>query len=457
MGKIVKFCSSCDEGFAEKFGFCPNCGAALQAFEMNPLGAATPAAQPVETAPVVEEFVAAPAEEVSESILEIEEVPAVEAAPIEELDEIETVYTAPAQEAVEIEEPVVEPAGNVVESSGYGDFVSVVPTTVSAAPFIVTKTLNTDGPRVPLKVTPISDEGFHVTVIEEGKGRGTRAGLLVGATGFMVFALLIGLVVNLFSKDLEVGSINEDTFLASLIDDVPMEVEEEVQKKDKDDAGGGGGGGREEDETTQGDLADQTKNPQRAPQAIPRMENPSLELPPASTQGNKTFEKKFDRFGDPNGRFSNWNNGTGTGGGQGSGSGTGQGSGRGTGAGSGSGSGYGGGIGDGNGNGTGSGDEGGAPPPVVPRGVTQGMKINSKPRPGYTDAARQNNIQGTVILRVTFLGSGQIGSVSVVKGLPNGLSEQAIAAAKRISFEPAKTNGIGQTVTKQVEYTFSIY
>ena len=37
MGKIVKFCSSCDEGFAEKFGFCPNCAAPLQAFEMNPL------------------------------------------------------------------------------------------------------------------------------------------------------------------------------------------------------------------------------------------------------------------------------------------------------------------------------------------------------------------------------------------------------------------------------------
>lgn len=460
MGKIVKFCSSCDEGFAEKFGFCPNCGAALQAFEMNPLAGAATAVeppQPVETAPVVEEFVAAPVEDVSEPILEIEEAPAVEAAPIEELDEIETVYTAPASEAVAVEDPVVEPARNIVESPVLGDFVSVVPTSVSAAPFIVTNTRNADGPRVPLKVTPIKDEEFHVTVIEEGKGRGTRAGLLAGATGFMVFALLIGLVVNLFSKDLEVGSINEDTFLASLIDDVPMEVEEEVQKKDKDDAGGGGGGGREEDETTQGDLADQTKNPQRAPQAIPRMENPSLELPPASTQGNKTFEKKFDRFGDPNGRFSNWNNGTGTGGGQGSGSGTGQGSGRGTGAGSGSGSGYGAGIGDGNGNGRGSGEDGDAGPPPEVKRVTQAMKIISKPRPGYTDAARQNNIQGTVILRVTFLGSGQIGSVSVVKGLPNGLSEQAIAAAKRISFEPQKVNGQGQPITKQVEYTFSIY
>ena len=37
MGKIVKFCSECEEGFAEKFGFCPNCGASLEAFEMNPL------------------------------------------------------------------------------------------------------------------------------------------------------------------------------------------------------------------------------------------------------------------------------------------------------------------------------------------------------------------------------------------------------------------------------------
>ena len=37
MGKIVKFCSECEEGFAEKFGFCPNCGSSLEAFEMNPL------------------------------------------------------------------------------------------------------------------------------------------------------------------------------------------------------------------------------------------------------------------------------------------------------------------------------------------------------------------------------------------------------------------------------------
>src|SRR5439155_19692360 len=52
MGKIVKYCSSCDEGFAEKFTFCPDCGASLQAFEMNPVtGDSTPVAEPAPTAP----------------------------------------------------------------------------------------------------------------------------------------------------------------------------------------------------------------------------------------------------------------------------------------------------------------------------------------------------------------------------------------------------------------------
>ena len=96
-------------------------------------------------------------------------------------------------------------------------------------------------------------------------------------------------------------------------------------------------------------------------------------------------------------------------------------------------------------------------PMTISDGVTQEMKIISKPRPGYTDAARQANTQGTVILSVTFLASGQVGSISTVKGLPNGLTEQAFAAARRITFEPAKKDGVAQSVTKQIEYPFSIY
>ena len=51
MGKVVKYCGSCDEGFAEKFGFCPNCGQTLQAFEMNPLDVPAPVTSKFDRAP----------------------------------------------------------------------------------------------------------------------------------------------------------------------------------------------------------------------------------------------------------------------------------------------------------------------------------------------------------------------------------------------------------------------
>lgn len=85
------------------------------------------------------------------------------------------------------------------------------------------------------------------------------------------------------------------------------------------------------------------------------------------------------------------------------------------------------------------------------------LQIVSKPRANYTDAARNNQTEGTVTLRVTFLANGEIGNVSMVKYLPDGLAEQAIEAAKQIKFEPATLNGKPVTVTKQVQYSFSLY
>ncbi len=432
MGKLVKYCSSCDEGFAEKFGFCPNCGQTLQTFELNPVAPAAPITQEVIAAPVPSEIV---------------EPVVMQAAPVEE--------SAVIEEPAAFEPEAPEEKERVVEKSAAAVAVPAV------SPYFQTKEMDADRKNISLEDEHnayASEGGFYVTVIEE-KNTGQRNVLLLGASGFMLVVLMVAVVHNLFSKDLDVASINDDIFNALLVELEPMTVEEE-QKKIKEDksAGGGGGGGRDEkEEVTQGDLANQTKNPIRPPDAKVHRADFELKMPPPSTEGNKTFEKKFDRWGDPNGRFANFSNGTGTGGGQGSGVGTGQGSGRGTGAGSGTGSGYGSGLGSGNGSGTGDGDGSLAPPPPKKVGVTAGLKIISKPRPGYTDAARQANIQGTVILRVTFLASGQIGSIAPVKGLPSGLTEQAIAAARRISFEPAKRDGVGQTVSRQIEYTFSIY
>jgi TonB family protein len=87
----------------------------------------------------------------------------------------------------------------------------------------------------------------------------------------------------------------------------------------------------------------------------------------------------------------------------------------------------------------------------------QGLKVVFKPRANYTDAARQGNIQGTVTLRVTFLANGGIGNISPISALPYGLTEQAIASARKIVFLPPKRNGKTFNAVAQVQYAFTIY
>ena len=429
MGKILKYCSSCDEGFAEKFGFCPDCGAPLQAFEMNPLEAESAnEAMVVEESPAInEEF--------------REEPVAFEAA---ETEDVEIFEPAETIEEIEVEEPA--------------------PTVAAAAPqvFYQPTMLDADSPRSSAQPEPAEhydweEDGYHVTVIQE-KNVKERNLLLLGSSILMLTLAVGATIVSLFAKDIGVGAIGDERSLALLIDEVPMPVEEEEQKKNDDKGGGGGGGGREDkEETSQGDLADQTRQ-QILIKPDVRIEKHDFELkqPPAMTEGDRKFPKEYDRYGDPNSKFAGLSNRTGSGGGQGSRRGTGQGSGFGTGTGSGTGSGSGSGYGDGNGSGRGDGDGGGGPPPAVPR-VTSPLKILSKPKATYTDAARTNGVQGSVRLKVTLLASGAVGSITPVSRLPHGLTEQAIAAARQIRFEPKKVNGVPITTTVTFDYGFNIY
>lgn len=88
---------------------------------------------------------------------------------------------------------------------------------------------------------------------------------------------------------------------------------------------------------------------------------------------------------------------------------------------------------------------------------TVGLRIIVREYAPYTEAARNSRVQGTVRLQVTFLASGGTGDISILTTLPNGLTEQAYAAAAKMAFIPAKRNGIPITVVKQVEYSFTIY
>lgn len=89
--------------------------------------------------------------------------------------------------------------------------------------------------------------------------------------------------------------------------------------------------------------------------------------------------------------------------------------------------------------------------------ITRPSFILRKPRPSYTDSARQDNISGTVGLKVEFLADGQIGKVKVVRKLYAGLDSEAAAAAKKIKFLPAQINGKNVDSEMFVEYTFTIY
>lgn len=75
----------------------------------------------------------------------------------------------------------------------------------------------------------------------------------------------------------------------------------------------------------------------------------------------------------------------------------------------------------------------------------------------YTEEARQERIQGTVVLLVTFGADGRIHNIHTVRGLPAGLTEKAIEAAQRIRFQPATQNGVPISVRGHIEFNFALY
>jgi TonB family protein len=63
------------------------------------------------------------------------------------------------------------------------------------------------------------------------------------------------------------------------------------------------------------------------------------------------------------------------------------------------------------------------------------------PSPRYTDAARKNKVQGTVRVRVLVGADGSVKQVRMMRGLPDGLEEEAIREAYRLRFKPAMKGG----------------
>jgi TonB family protein len=235
-------------------------------------------------------------------------------------------------------------------------------------------------------------------------------------------------------------------------------------KPKQEKPGGGGGGGREEQKP-----ASFGKTPQASltvPQVVapdphpPAIKNPVL--PVAATVVADPMlvppDSRVLAYGDPKSKSTDPSSGPGTG------------NGIGTGKGGGIGPGEGGGIGPGRGGNIGGGDyrEGGGGPGGGGGGtdynkvfsgkdVSSKARVLSKPEPQYTEEARKNQVTGTVVLRAVFTSGGQVTNIRAVSGLPYGLTERAIAAARQIKFSPATKDGHAVSMYIELQYNFNLY
>ena len=84
------------------------------------------------------------------------------------------------------------------------------------------------------------------------------------------------------------------------------------------------------------------------------------------------------------------------------------------------------------------------------------LELISKPPVNYTTEARQMKVQGDVILRVTFLASGQVSVQGVLRGLGHGLDEEAQRVARQIRFRPATRDGRPVDMTTNITISFQL-
>lgn len=88
--------------------------------------------------------------------------------------------------------------------------------------------------------------------------------------------------------------------------------------------------------------------------------------------------------------------------------------------------------------------------------ITRKAVITEQPSAEYTAEARKQCMEGTVVLRVVFRRDGTIDVADVISGLPHGLTEAAVEAAKHIKFTPAERDAQPTSIGHTMEYKFTL-
>ena len=98
----------------------------------------------------------------------------------------------------------------------------------------------------------------------------------------------------------------------------------------------------------------------------------------------------------------------------------------------------------------------GRPDMCDPSGHQPGGKLADVATPAYPDEARNNHVEGTVMLRVTVAPDGSVSSADRMRGEPQ-LAESAIAAAKQWKYQPFINCGkpVEGQALERVKYSLS--
>lgn len=94
---------------------------------------------------------------------------------------------------------------------------------------------------------------------------------------------------------------------------------------------------------------------------------------------------------------------------------------------------------------------------VLPMKAELKPVILYKEKASYTEMARLNRIQGTIVLGLIFSKNGEITDLKIIRGLPDGLTLNALKAAQNIRFKPALKDGQPVSVRGTIEFSFTLY
>ena len=516
----MKFCSVCEEEFADKFSFCPVDGTPLTLVSPNVDDPSLTVSKDNKSPKIEVPFNRAHAPAVSEPIYAAAATNSSSLALREEyhltmLDDAGLIARL-SQEFRDVAresqltwpEFKRDPFGftkrtfvaygqmfirflrrpNVLLGMGAG-FLGIV--ALVGAVVLMDNTRSTGASRTGLIIFAVIAGGLLVALFSTWLGRERGAAVMGAApsdsrsvvaamvSSFAFLFLVVGLVFGLDTLNAGRGDAlaqNEESLQLEHMIDIPDEQPTPDpgtaglnkgsgggSKPKPERAAGGGGGGREEAKP-----ASFGKVPQASlevPQVVAPDPKPVLPknpaLPVAATVVADPMlvppDARMLSYGDYKSKSTDPSSGPGSGNGIGTGTGGGIGPGEGGGLGPGRGGNIGGGDRNDGGGGPGGGGGGDYSRIFTGRDVTSKARLISKPEPQYTEDARKNQITGTVVLKAVFSSNGTVTNIRTVSGLPYGLTERAIAAARQIKFVPATKDGHQVSMWMQLEYNFNLY